>query len=168
MTLYGILMSLAAVLGGFAGGRLDQWLGPRRAILLEVAMTAGGILALVSIDREHVFFVPVSAAPVWAVPWFDTVPELTLLAVVSVLAVFITAAYASSRTMMAGLAPPEQSGEIFGLYALAGAATAWLGPMLVAAVTRFTNSQQVGFGSLVVLLVIGFLLMLRVKGGGRP
>jgi UMF1 family MFS transporter len=54
-------------------------------------------------------------------------------------------------------------GEVFGLYALAGSATAWLGPMLVEYFTAAYQSQRAGFGSIVFLLIAGFLLLLFVK-----
>ena len=41
-------------------------------------------------------------------------------------AVFITAQYASSRTMLTRITPPDQTGAFFGVYALSGVATAWL------------------------------------------
>jgi UMF1 family MFS transporter len=54
-------------------------------------------------------------------------------------------------------------GEVFGLYALAGSATAWLGPLLVEFFTATYQSQRAGFGSLTVLLLAGFVLLLFVK-----
>jgi MFS transporter, UMF1 family len=52
---------------------------------------------------------------------------------------------------------------VFGLYALAGSATAWLGPLLVEYFTETYQSQRAGFGSITILLVVGFLLLLFVK-----
>ena len=70
---------------------------------------------------------------------------------------------ASSRTLMARLAPKGMEGEIFGLYALAGAATAWLGPLLVEQFTHATGSLRAGFGSIGVLLAAGLVVLLFVK-----
>jgi UMF1 family MFS transporter len=80
-----------------------------------------------------------------------------------VIAISITAAYASSRALMAGLAPAGMEGEVFGLYALAGSATAWLGPLLVEYFTATYQSQRAGFGSIAVLLLAGLVLLLFVK-----
>jgi UMF1 family MFS transporter len=84
-----------------------------------------------------------------------------------VIAISITAAYASSRALMAGLAPAGMEGEVFGLYALAGSATAWFGPLLVEYFTATYQSQRAGFGSIAVLLIAGFLLLLFVKPPNR-
>ena len=58
---------------------------------------------------------------------------------------------------------PERTGTFFGLYALSGTATMWLGPMLVAWGTVATQSQQGGFATVLILLGVGFLLLLGVK-----
>lgn len=167
MTIYGIALSILAVLGGFVGGWLDDAVGPKRAIMIEIAMTCLTLVAMVSIRRDMLFFQPMAPAKLWDAPYFATLQEVTLLGVVCVLAVFITAAYASSRTLMTRLSPPNMVGELFGLYALAGTATSWLGPLLVSSITRATQSQQIGFISLAVLLIAGFVVLLGVKAPAR-
>jgi UMF1 family MFS transporter len=94
---------------------------------------------------------------------FNTLPEVGYMGFAIVIAMSITAAYASSRSLMARLAPEGMEGEVFGLYALAGSATAWLGPMLVEHFTETYQSQRAGFGSIAILLVVGFVLLLFVK-----
>jgi UMF1 family MFS transporter len=54
-------------------------------------------------------------------------------------------------------------GDVFGLYALSGSATAWLGPLLVEHFTATYESQRIGFGSISILLIAGFVLLLFVK-----
>ena len=70
-------------------------------------------------------------------------------------AIFITAQYASSRTALTRLTPPDQTGAFFGVYALSGVATAWLAPGLVSLGTRLTQSQQWGFATIILLLGLG-------------
>jgi len=119
---------------------------------------------MVSMTADRIFFfIEVPAGPVWNSPIFATAPELAYIAVTMVVAISITAAYASSRTLMAGLAPKGMEGELFGLYALAGSATAWLGPLLVEQFTHAYHSLRAGFGSIGILLLAGFVLVLFVK-----
>ena len=54
-------------------------------------------------------------------------------------------------------------GEVFGLYAMAGSATAWLGPMVVEIFTEAYHSQRAGFASIAILLLAGFAVLLFVK-----
>lgn len=165
MLAFGITLSTVAVFGGLLSGWLDDRLGPKRAVLIEIAVTLACLIAMVSMSRTAMFFViPVDpGARVWDGPVFQTAPELAYLGASIVIAVSITAAYASSRTLMAQLSPPGMEGELFGLYALAGAATVWAGPTLVEIFTRAYASQQAGFASIGLLLVAGFVVLAFVK-----
>lgn len=168
LTVYGILLSIVAVGGGLAGGALDVALGPKRAIQIEIGACLLGLIAMVSISPASILFMPVSPAPLFNAPFFSTAPELAMLAVVSLVAAAITASVSSSRTLMTQLSPPTMVGELFGLYALAGSATAWLGPALVSFITGISGSQQIGFASLGLLLLGGFAILSRVTPPPRP
>ncbi len=168
LTIYGVVLSIFAVAGGFVGGWLDDKFGSRNAILVSIGGTALGVVLAVSITPHEVFFVPYNAAdstPLWSLPFFQTVPEVLYVLVVILVAIFITAAYANSRTMLARIAPPEKMSEFFGLYALSGTATAFLGPLLVGVATSVFESQRVGFSSVLLLLVGGMVIMLFVRDG---
>lgn len=175
MVIYGIVISIVAVLGGFVGGWLDAWLGPKRAIQLEIGVTALALVAMASFQRDTMFFfIHPSLEPVWAFPYFRTIPEIAYFLVVSFIAISITAAYASSRTLMTRISPPEMIGELFGIYALAGTATVWMGPLLVDTLTRWAKvnapawALQIGFGSIVLLLIGGFIILWDVKEPAAP
>ena len=170
MTIYGIVIQIVAVFGGFVGGWLDAWIGPKRAIQIEIAVTAVALVAMASFQRDTIFWVwHPDLAPIWSFPYFKTLPEIVYFAVVAFIAISITAAYASSRTLMVRLAPKEMIGELFGIYALAGTATVWMGPLLVDVLTRWGKANaphwalQLGFGSIVLLLIGGFIILWGVK-----
>jgi UMF1 family MFS transporter len=101
--------------------------------------------------------------PLWSLPFFQTLPEVIYIAFVTVLAVFITGAYSSSRTMLARLAPREMMTQFFGVYALSGKAIAFLAPLTVAFFTDISQSQRIGFASSGIFLVIGLIIMFFVK-----
>ena len=71
--------------------------------------------------------------------------------------------HANSRTMLARIAPVSKMSEFFGIYALSGTATAFLGPLLVGFATHMFQSQRIGFASILLLLGIGLAGMLFVK-----
>jgi len=81
--------------------------------------------------------------------------------------VFITAQLASSRTLLTRLAPAGQSASFFGLYALSGTVTVWLGSALVRIFTGVFKSQQAGFAPIAMLLLLGFVGMQFVKHDGK-
>ena len=53
--------------------------------------------------------------------------------------------------------------KAFGLFATSGKLTSFLGPTLVGTITLLSNSQKIGFSSAIALLLIGLLVLLKVK-----
>lgn len=171
MLIYGIVLSTLAVLGGFVGRWLDEGFGPKRAVQIEIGMSLLGIIAFIGMGPNQIlYFWPYDVtqhADMWSGPVFRTLPEWIFLLIGFSNAVFITAHYASSRTLLTRLTPPDQTGAFFGVYALSGTATVWLGSFLVNLGTNVFHSQQGGFATITVLLAVGFVGLLFVKGDGR-
>lgn len=164
MLAYGIILTIFAIAGGLGAGVLDNAVGAKRAVAIEIGASVLCLIAMVSMAPGSLFFMPIEPnVAVWDSQIFSTAPELAYLGAAILIAIFITAAYASSRSLMAQLAPAGMEGEVFGLYALSGSATAWLAPGLVAYFTTTTQSLRAGFASVTILLVAGFLLLLFVK-----
>ena len=172
MLFFGIILSILAVLGGFVGRWLDNGLGPKRAVQIEIGMSLLGIIALLGMGPDQILYLwrwnSAAHAHLWNGPFFRTLPEWIFLLIGFSNAVFITAHYASSRTLLTRLTPPAQTGAFFGVYALSGTATSWLGPFLVNQGTRLFKTQQGGFATVTVLLLIGFVGLMFVRGGDRP
>jgi UMF1 family MFS transporter len=172
MLFFGIILSVLAVLGGFVGRWLDAGLGPKRAVQLEIGMSLVGIIAFLGMGPRRILyfwtFDPAAHAPLWHGPFFRTLPEWVFLLIGFSNAVFITAHYASSRTLLTRLTPPAQTGAFFGVYALSGTATVWLGSFLVNLGTKVFKTQQGGFATIILLLAVGFIGLLFVRGGDRP
>jgi UMF1 family MFS transporter len=171
MLVYGILLSIFAVLGGFVGRWLDAGIGPRRALQVEISMTIVSLLATLGMTQHRILYLwsydPAAHAPLWDGPVFRHLPDWVFIAIGFSNAIFITAQYASSRTLLTRLTPPEQTGAFFGVYALSGVATAWLAPTLVNLGTNLTHTQQGGFATILALLFIGVVGLFFVRGGGR-
>ena len=166
MLVYGVVLSIFATFGGVFGGWLDHTFGSQRGVLISVAGTMVGLVLSLSMAPDHIlFFIPydVTQAPVHGLPFFKTWPEIIYLTIVIIIAIFITASYANSRTMLARIAPTSKMTEFFGLYALSGTATAFLAPFVVARSTEWFHSQSAGMASILGLLAIGFVGMLYVK-----
>jgi len=141
---FGIALNVAAGLGAAAFAWIDDWIGAKRTVLISLAcvMALGVPLLLV----HDVFWF-----------WALAVP----------LGIFFGPAQAASRSLMGRLAPPELRGEMFGLFALSGRITAFLGPMLLASATAAFASQRAGMATVLVFLAVGFVLLLRVKDAPR-
>ncbi|WP_372782240.1 MFS transporter [Phenylobacterium sp.] len=167
----GILGSIIATLGGFVGRWLDHGIGPKNALRLEISMTVLALTGLLGMAPDKILYFwhydAAAHAPLWNGPVYRTLPSVIFLLVGFSNSIFITAQYASARTALTRLTPPAQTGAFFGVYALAGVATAWLAPSLVNIGTRLTHSQQGGFASIILLLIVGLIGLMFVKGGGR-
>lgn len=68
---------------------------------------------------------------------------------------------------MARRAPEEKRAELFGLMALSGKATAFLGPLVLAEVTRATGSQRWGMATILAFFVAGLGLLATVRSPER-
>jgi UMF1 family MFS transporter len=82
---------------------------------------------------------------------------------VAVIAMSSTALISSSRFFLIVLAPKERLSELFGLFALSGTITVWIGPMLIEYATRASGDQRIGFSPVLLLFAVGLLLMLTLK-----
>ncbi len=168
---YGILLSVFAVLGGFVSRWLDAGVGPKNALRIEIFMSMLGLASMLGMRPDLVLFFwsydPSVHEPLWNGPVFTHLPDVVFILIGFVNAIFITAQYASSRTLLTRLTPPDQTGTFFGVYALSGVATAWLAPTMVNFGTRVTGTQQGGFAMLLVLLIVGLVGLSFVRGGGR-
>jgi UMF1 family MFS transporter len=138
--LFGIALNVTAGLGAVCFGWIDDWVGPKRAITWAlVGLILFGALALVA---PNAF-------------WFWVAGMA--------LGIFMGPTQAASRTLMARLAPPDQRAEMFGLYAFSGKATNFAGPLIFAWTTALFDSQRAGMATILVFLLVGLILLRRVK-----
>jgi UMF1 family MFS transporter len=79
------------------------------------------------------------------------------------LGIFVGPTQAASRSLMARLAPAEVRTEMFGLYALTGKITAYIGPFLLGTVTFWTGSQRWGIATILGFFVVGGVLLWPLK-----
>jgi UMF1 family MFS transporter len=166
LLIFGVAMTPMAIVGGLVGGWIDNRFGSRAAILISVGATALAMLAAVSITPTRILFIPYDAAaagPAWSFPYFRTLPELAFAGIFMVISATGTAAFSNSRAMMARIAPVAHLSQFFGIYALSGTATAFMGHGLVAVFTSVFHSQRAGFASTIILLVAGWLLLHGVR-----
>ena len=163
MLCYAIFASACAFAGGLIGGWLESKVGVKRALLVEIMLMVLAGLTQLSITRESLFLGLIENSQVWDGPVFQTLSDIVYLSLISVVAITVTASISSGRTMLVTLAPPGRSGEFFGLYAIAGTITVWMGPLLVEQFTLWSGDQRIGMVSINILFIIGFVTLLTVR-----
>src|SRR4030081_1958091 len=159
---FGILLAIAGTFGAWLGGKLDDSLGSKRVIAGSMLILLSSIVAILLVDKDSILFIKV-APPVPGGALFSGAAERAYL----VLGCLIGAAggplQAASRTLLIRLAPKDRIAQYFGLFALTGKVTSFVGPLLIGVVTAVTASQKAGMAVLVVFFVAGLALLRRVK-----
>ncbi len=138
--IFAVCLNVTAGLGAAGFAWLDDWLGPKQTIviaLLCLSVCGAGIL----IVEEAMWFWILGMA----------------------LGIFIGPVQSASRSLMARMAPPEMTGEMFGFFALSGKVTSFIGPLLVGTVTALSGNARLGMSVIVVLMLAGLAILLTVK-----
>jgi len=136
LIIFGIGINVTAGLGAAVFGYLDDKWGPKRVIMISlICLFFVALGTLLVTDKTHFLILGLS------------------------LGIFVGPAQAASRTYLAHGAPEHIRTELFGLYALSGKATAFLGPLLVAFMTDLFTSQRAGMATILIFLLIGLALM---------
>ena len=142
--LFGIALNVTAGLGAFGFAFLDDRIGSKPTIMIAICgLFVAGTVALLAEDKA------------------------TFWAVALAIGIFVGPAQSASRTLMARLAPPDKRTEMFGLYALTGKVTAFIGPFLFGTATAWYQSQRAGMATILVMFVVGGLLLTRVREPAR-
>ncbi|WP_270937486.1 MFS transporter [Falsiroseomonas oryzae] len=138
--LFGIAMNVAAGGGAALFALVEDRVGSRRMVLAALA----AIILL-------------------GAPLLLTTSETWFWILALSLGLFFGPAQAASRAFMARIAPPEEAAACFGLFALSGRVTGFLGPAVLAAVTAATDSQRLGMATVLGFLALGALILATVK-----
>ena len=138
--LFGISLNITAGLGAASFAWIDDWIGSKRTIMIA-------LVGLIAFGTPILFIT--SKTAFWILALF--------------LGIFMGPAQAASRSLMARLAPPGQVTEMFGLFALSGKVTAFLGPAMLAWVTAIFASQRAGMATVIIFIAAGALILTTVK-----
>lgn len=138
--LFGITMNMTAGIGAILLAWIDDFLGSKPTIIISLIGLTLLSVPLLIVQNSMVF-------------WGFAL----------VLALFVGPVQAASRSLMARLSPPEKSTEMFGLYALSGRITSFVGPWVLGLVTLHYHSQRAGMATVVLFFIIGGILMAWVQ-----
>jgi len=153
---FGILATITGAAGAFGGGLLDRQIGPKPVVTAACALLVAACAMVVSAAPDSVLFVvPVAAG--------SDLPLYVFYVAGGLIGAGAGAIQATSRTLLVDQVEPEEVTQAFGLYALSGRATAFVGPYAVGIVTLATGDQRLGVTPLIVLLALGAIGLYWVK-----
>jgi MFS transporter, UMF1 family len=157
---FGIIAAISAALFTWAGGRMDSARGPKPVITVSVWVLILVCLVVAGMSREAIFGVPVAAG--------SNLPDILFYICGCAIGAAGGTLQAASRTMMVFHTTPERATEAFGLYALSGKATTYLGTLGITIVTLVSGSQRIGIAvPLIVLFIAGMIFLHWVKPMGE-
>jgi UMF1 family MFS transporter len=161
--IFGIILTVFAIPGAFLGGKLDDRFGSKRTVQFATLGVIVATIGIVSVSADRVFFFAPASELLASRGLFGSVQERVFMGFALLLGFCMGPMQAASRTMIGRIAPEGMSGEFFGLFALSGRATAWMGPLAIGIVTTATQSNRLGVACVLIFLVLGFVLLWRVR-----
>ena len=135
-----ILMNVTAFIGAIVGGYANDKFSSKSVIIFS-------LLGLI-ISSSIILFVK---------------SQLFFLIFAAINGFFIGPIQSASRVFITKSIDENNQASGFGLFALSGKLTSFIGPLLVSTITYISSSQRIGFSSAIILLLIGLLILLKVK-----
>lgn len=176
-----ITLNFAAIIGAVLYG-FDQTELILLIILVQVTNVAGAYLFGVMADRrgsKRALTISIGMMIVVVIPLWFTSTGMAFYLIGSAAGFAMAGIQSVSRTMVSQLAPAGQSAEFYGLFAVAGRSSSFIGPTLfgivAASATRRFLAQGMGnlaaeqlgikvaVGTIILFLVIGGTILLTVN-----
>jgi len=138
VTFLGMTLNVAAGLGAFAFGFVDDRLGGKKTVL--ISLVALCVAVLIGVGAT-------SKTGLWTAG--------------IIIGVFLGPIQSASRSLMGRFTPETHQSEFFGFYAFSGKATAFLGPLVLGIVTGWFG-QRAGVATVIGFFVLGGAILAMV------
>ncbi|MEP7244342.1 MAG: MFS transporter [Gammaproteobacteria bacterium] len=159
----GLINSVVAALAAMFAGWLDTRIGSKPSTIVFVVGCLAGNAILCSVTQNMVFFIPIDSAATATGGLFPTLPDKVFLVTQCSIAFFVTGGMVTGRALMAKLAPPSMLNEFFGLFAMSGTATSFVGPACIGILTAVFQNQRAGVAVGLFFLAVGLFVMFKVR-----
>ncbi len=134
--MFGIVLNIAAGLGAFLMGFIDDIIGGKLTIQISLIGLMLAVIIAVFANSKFLFWVSGIVVGLFAGP-----------------------NQSASRSLMGRLTPPTKINEFYGFFAFSGKLTSFLGPMLLGIFTKYFASQRFGVAIVFIFFFVGFLLL---------
>lgn len=142
---FGIVLNVAAGLGAYLFGFVDDRIGGKRTIFISLGILCVATLIAVIGRSESMLWTAGILIGLAAGP-----------------------NQAASRSLLGRFVPEEKETEFFGFFAFSGKLTAFMGPLLLGLLTDVFDSQRIGLSVIILFFLIGGTLLWTVdEAAGR-
>ena len=139
--LFGIALNVAAGLGAFVFGFVDDKIGGKLTILISLVLLSLATLIAVLAPADM-------PGALWAAG--------------ILIGLAAGPNQSASRSLLGRMVPDDKETEFYGFFAFSGKLTAFMGPLLLAVLTDAFGSQRIGIAVVLLFFLVGGLLLLRV------
>ncbi|RUV72867.1 MAG: MFS transporter [Mesorhizobium sp.] len=159
--LFGIILNVVAIVGCLVAARLDVALGSKTIVMISLVLLSIATIGIVSTGPGYTLF------GAWMMPGadsgglFGTPAEKAYVFFGLLIGLAFGPVQASSRSYMARSVTAAESGRYFGIYALAGRATSFAAPFMVATITLASGSSRLGMAAIVLFFGVGLAILVR-------
>jgi len=155
---FGIVSVISAAALSWIGGRLDRRFGPKPVIVGSVLGLTIVCITIAGMSPDKVFGIALANG--------SGLPDLVFLICGVAIGGLGGIVQSASRSLMVRHLDSGGETQGFGLYGLAGRATAFLAPALIGIVTVTTGDVRNGVLPLILLFLFGLLLLRWTKPEG--
>ncbi|MBX3598963.1 MAG: MFS transporter [Rhizobiaceae bacterium] len=159
--LFGIILNVIAIFGCLVASKLDTTLGSKTVVIVSIILLAIATLGIVSTGENYTLFGMLTFSTSGGEGLFSSPAEKAYIVYGLLIGIAFGPVQASSRSYLARSVEPHEAGRYFGIYALAGRATSFLAPFLVATVTALSGSTHLGMSMILLFLLCGLVILLR-------
>lgn len=156
---YGIMLNVVAIFSCLYASRLDTRLGSKLVVLIAILLLLIATLGIVSTGPGFTLFGGLPLGDGDSGGLFGTAAEKAYITFGLLIGIAFGPVQASSRAYMARSVTEDEAGRYFGIYALAGRATSFTAPFLVATVTALSGSARLGMATIAIFFAAGLIVL---------
>ncbi|MEZ5812586.1 MAG: MFS transporter [Rhizobiaceae bacterium] len=165
--IFGILANITGAFGAWIGGRIDQRFGPKLVVGGSILLLTLCCILVISTTKTEILFVSVAGGE------GSNLPDIVFYCAGAMIGAAGGAVQAASRTLLVDQVERDRVGEAFGLYALSGKATTFIGPLAIALTTAYfarealgfspEDAQRLGVTPVIALFMIGLFMLPLIR-----
>ncbi|HVN55129.1 MAG TPA: MFS transporter [Anaerolineaceae bacterium] len=146
-----LMIQFVAFLGALGFGRLANWIGAKRAILVSLVIWSGTVIYAFAGMKSTALVLGMEER------------QLEFWVLGFIIALVLGGSQAISRSLFAQMIPKDQEAEFYSFYEISERGTSWMGTFLFGLVNQLFGSLRIGIVSVIFFFLIGLILLPMVN-----